>query len=83
MTKRQVCLDAAKKWLRDNPKETPSFSTLLGMPGSLFNDNKAADEIEEAITLAGQAAGHFVEPEDIVLAAVEASKELRASYRRW
>ncbi|MEW8494277.1 MAG: hypothetical protein AB2604_10765 [Candidatus Thiodiazotropha taylori] len=79
MSKRKVCLEAAKAWLRTNPDSTPKFSGHLGMPGVYFNENDAADEIEDAITLAGQEAGYFIEPSDVVLAAVEASKELRVS----
>jgi|GEM_PF-3663406 len=62
METNKILLDAAIKWLKDNPGKTPEFSRGQGM---IFNDNNAADEIEIAITEAGEKAGLFVTQEEI------------------
>ena len=73
MSKDQVCEQAARDWLTAHPGADPRFS-IANRFGMLFNDNNDADEIESAITKAGEAAGYFVEPLDVVNAVLKAKK---------
>jgi len=75
VTKDEVCLEAAKKWLIENPQANPEFSTAYGM---LFNDNEDADDIGDAIVAAGEAADYWIEPLDVVNAALKAKESLSA-----
>lgn len=71
MTKDQVCEFAARDWFAAHPQADPQYSTALGM---LFNDNSDADELETAITEAGEAAGFIVGPDDIAKAVLKIKK---------
>ena len=73
MTKEKLCERVARDWLTAHPEADPQFSTAIGM---LFNDNSDADEIESSITEAGEAAGYFVEPSDVVNAVLKAKKSI-------
>ena len=76
-------VNAAKEWIAKHPGEFPSFSRTKG--GLIFNDNSAADEIEQAITKAGEAVDCFVEPNDIwnavTFALVEQNKSCSLSHQ--
>lgn len=62
--KEKLLFERAMEWLKNenHTGENPSFSELQ-TNGMIFNDNEAADEIEMALTDAGEAAGYFGYPE--------------------
>ena len=74
-TKNTVLREAAIKWLEDNPDKDPQFSACGNM---IFDENEAAEDIGEAIILAGEKAGFLVvSPEDIVAAVLVAKSLLK------
>jgi hypothetical protein len=73
-TKDEICFTAAKEWFRDHPQANPEFSAACGM---IFTDNADADNIENAIVTAGEAAGYWIDPEDVVRAALKAKDEVQ------
>ena len=78
--KENLLFERALEWLKNenHTGENPSFSELK-TNGMIFNDNEAADEIEMALTDAGEAAGYFVHPEDIVNASLAACDAFKAN----
>lgn len=77
MNQHEFLTSKAVEFLRDpnNAGEQPEFSMLKGTQ-MIFNDNSAADEIENFLTQQGENAGLLVSPVDIVNATLEAQKQL-------